>query len=132
MAFVQPEKREIKNREDVSFLVHTFYAKIRKDEILGPIFNGIIEDWDEHLEKLTDFWESNLFYVRKYYGNPMLAHVSVDQKIGGTVESKHFGMWLNLWYETIDDYFVGELADLARSRARKMSTHLFLKVYESR
>ncbi len=47
-------KTDIKNREDVSLLINTFYKKIRKDEILGPIFNGIITDWDAHLVLLTD------------------------------------------------------------------------------
>jgi|SRR5699024_6416120 len=125
-------KKEIENREDVSLLVRSFYAKVRKDEVLGPIFNGIIKDWEEHLEKLTDFWENNLFFVRKYYGNPMLAHISVDKKIGNTVESKHFGIWLNLWYQTLDANFEGEVAERARRNARKMSTHFFLRIFESR
>ena len=57
--------RGIHTREDVSLLVRTFYAKVRKDELLGPIFNGIIKDWETHLELLTDFWETNLFFKRK-------------------------------------------------------------------
>lgn len=125
-------KKEIVNRDDVSLLVRAFYAKIRKEETLGPIFNTIIEDWEEHLEKLTDFWENNLFFVRKYYGNPMLAHISVDRQVNNTVEMKHFGIWLNLWYQTLDDHFEGEVAQRARRNARKMSTHLFLKIYENR
>lgn len=127
-----PERKEIKGREDVSLLVRTFYGRIRKEETLGPIFNGIIKDWEEHLELLTDFWESNLFRVRKYYGNPMLAHVSVDKEIDYTVDSKHFGIWLNLWYQTIDEFFEGEVAEMAKFKARKMSTNLFLAVYHHR
>ena len=37
-----------------------FYAKIRKDTEIGHFFNEVIEDWNEHLEKLTNFWEMNL------------------------------------------------------------------------
>lgn len=125
-------KREIRNREDVSLLVYTFYGKIRKHDVLGPIFNGIIKDWDEHLEKLVDFWESNLLYTRKYFGNPMIAHVSVDQKTNYGVTSKHFGFWLNLWYQTLDEYFEGRVAQLARDRARTMSTNLYLAIFRSR
>ncbi len=126
-------KREIKGREEVSLLVRTFYNKrIRKDEVLGPIFNEVITDWEEHLEKLTDFWESNLFYKRKYFGNPMLAHVSVDQKIDYKVEMRHFGIWLTLWRETLDELFEGEIAERAMARARMMSTNLFMAVYKSR
>ena len=58
-------KTDIKDREDVSLLVNTFYAKVRNDKVLGPIFNNIINDWDAHLELLTDFWETQLFLKRK-------------------------------------------------------------------
>lgn len=126
------EKKEIKSRAEVSKLVRTFYGKIRKEETLGPIFNGIITDWEEHLEKMTDFWESNLLYARKYFGNPMMAHIAVDQKYDHSIEMKHFGTWLNLWYETIEDNFEGEVAQLARDRARMMSTNLFLAIFNSR
>lgn len=127
-----PERKEIKGREEVSLLVRTFYARIRKEETLGPIFNNIIEDWEEHFETLIDFWESNLFRVRKYYGNPMLAHVSVDKKNDHTIDSKHFGIWLNLWYQTIDDLFEGQVAEMAKFKARKMSTNLFLAMFHHR
>ena len=61
-------KKEIENRADVFFLVDTFYTKIRADDLLGPIFNGVIDDWPSHLERLTDFWETNLFFVNKFKG----------------------------------------------------------------
>src|SRR5690606_32509166 len=92
-------KREIKNREDLSFLVRTFYAKIRADEEIGPFFNETITDWEEHLEKLTDFWETSLFGVRKYFGNPMIAHTQVDRNFGNRISANEFGIWLNLWFE---------------------------------
>ena len=58
----------ISTRKDISVLVHAFYGKIREDELLGPIFNGHIseEQWPVHLEKLTDFWETNLFGIPKF------------------------------------------------------------------
>lgn len=126
------DRKTIENREDVSLLVRTFYAKVRQDEMLGPIFNGIVSDWEEHFEKLIDFWENNLFFVDKYHGNPKAAHIEVDRQVGNTIESQHFGRWLNLWFETIDENFEGSLADRAKNNARKMSTHLFLKIFESR
>ena len=75
------KKKQLKTREEVSLLVHTFYAKVRKDDFLGPIFNGIIKDWDSHLELLTDFRETNLLYKRKYFVNPIHAHVHVEQQV---------------------------------------------------
>jgi hemoglobin len=39
-------------------LVDTFYARVRADGALGPIFNDAIPDWPEHLDKLAAFWWS--------------------------------------------------------------------------
>lgn len=124
----------IKSREEVSLLVRTFYDKIRKDDFLGPIFNGIITDWETHLELLTDFWETNLLYKRKYFGNPMHAHVEVDQKSGNTINEKHFGAWINHWVQTIDELFEAddEVAQIAKNRARHMGTFLHLNIFNSR
>ncbi|MBT8266217.1 MAG: group III truncated hemoglobin [Bacteroidia bacterium] len=125
------EKKDITSREDIHFLVSTFYNKVRSDELLAPFFSGI-EDWDEHLERLTTFWESSLFLKTKYYGDPLKAHVKVDQEHGNTMGQEHFGQWMNLWYETVDQLFEGERAQMAKNRARKMSTFLYLKIFEAR
>ncbi len=125
-------KKEIQNREDVQLLVETFYVKIRKDIVLGPIFNGIISDWQRHLTLLADFWETQLFLKRKYYGNPVTAHLEVDIKLNHTINSAHFGLWLNLWFETIEELFEGETAWIARNRAQKMSTMLFMQIFHHR
>lgn len=125
-------RNDIQNREDVSTLVNRFYSKIRKNPEIGYFFNESIKDWDEHLEKLTDFWESNLFFKGIYRGNPQKAHVKVDRENDHKISSEHFGVWLNLWFETIDELFEGELANRAKNNARKMSTHLYLKIFQSR
>ncbi len=125
-------KKDIKNRDDVKLLVETFYTKIRADEILGPIFNGIIKDWEPHLVLLTDFWETQLFLTRKYHGNPVTVHQEVDDKTNHTITSEHFGFWLNLWFETIDELYEGEVAWIAKNRAQKMSTMLFMQMFMHR
>lgn len=126
------EKKEIKNRADVQLLVETFYKKIRKHAILGPIFNEIITDWPAHLELLTNFWETQLFLKRTYFGNPVTAHQEVDGKMNGTITSEHFGLWLNEWFATIDELFEGETAWIAKNRAQKMSTMLYLQIFQHR
>lgn len=129
---MQDSNKQIEDRQDVSLLVRTFYMKIRKDEVLGPIFNTSITDWESHLELLTDFWESQLFLKRNYHGNPVTAHQEVDEKMNHTITSEHFGLWLNLWFDTIDKLYAGEVAWIAKNRAQKMSTMLFMKMYENR
>ena len=126
------EKKKIESREDVSLLVRTFYAKVRKDDLLGPIFNGIITDWETHLELLTDFWETNLFFKRKYFGNPLHAHINVDDKTGHSISELHFGTWINLWVQNLDEHFEGETAQLAKNRARVMGTFIHLNMFNAR
>lgn len=125
------ERKDIKSREDVNLLVINFYKKVRKDETLAPFFDKI-EDWDEHLDRLTTFWESSLFLQTKYYGNPLEAHVKADKEHGNRITEYHFGVWLNLWYETIDELFAGETADNAKRRARKMGTFLYINIFQAR
>jgi len=125
-------KNDILNRADVYTLVTTFYAKIRKDDVLGPIFNNRIHDWDSHLDHLTDFWESSLFFVNKYKGNPLEKHVEVDAAIDHVINEHHFGIWLNYWIQTLDELFEGDKANIAKNRARKMGTFIYIKLFESR
>ncbi|AKA35437.1 group III truncated hemoglobin [Flagellimonas lutaonensis] len=132
LTMAQKEKNDIVNRDDVSLLVNTFYGKIRRHDLLGPIFNSIITDWESHLELLTDFWETQLFLKGKYRGNPVIVHQEVDDKMDGTITSEHFGQWINLWFETLDALFDGERAWIAKNRAQKMSTMLYMQIYQHR
>jgi hemoglobin len=125
-------KKDLNTREDVFLLVSSFYEKVRKDTVLGPFFNNSIKDWDEHLERLTTFWESSLFLKTKYSGNPLEAHVKVDKENNNSITELHFGLWLNLWFQTIDELFEGDYAENAKRRARKMGTFLYLKIFEAR
>lgn len=125
-------KKDIQTRKDVHFLVRSFYDRIRAHEILGPIFNTIITDWEDHLNLLTDFWETQLFLKRKYYGNPVTAHQEVDDKMAQTITPEHFGLWLNLWFETLDELFEGETVWIAKNRAQKMSTMLYMQIHQHR
>lgn len=125
-------KQDIKNREDVHLLVTSFYKKVRNDTVLGPFFNDIIKDWPAHLENLTSFWEASLFLKTKYLGNPLEVHSRVDKDNNHSITELHFGIWLNLWFETIEELFEGDYAQNAKERARKMGTFLYLKIFEAR
>ncbi|MES2241201.1 MAG: group III truncated hemoglobin [Bacteroidota bacterium] len=125
-------KKDIENRADIAILIHSFYDKIRADEEIGLYFNELIKDWDSHLEKLTDFWEMNLFGGKIYKGNPLEAHVKVDQHFGGKVSPNEFGIWLNYWFETLNELFEGENVEILKRRARKMGTFLYMSMFNSR
>ena len=125
-------ERDIKNREDIHLLVSSFYEKVKKNDILGPFFIGKISDWDKHIYHLTDFWESSLFLKTKFHGDPLQKHIEVDVENDNSIGPEHFGIWLNLWYQTIDELFKGDYAENAKRRARKMGTFLYLKIFEAR
>jgi hemoglobin len=130
------EKNDISTREDVFLLVSEFYKKVRKDKVLAPFFNDIIKDWDAHLDHLTTFWETSLFITRKlenrYNGNPLEAHIKADKHFNNTINEVHFGLWLNLWFETLDELFVGDVTENAKRRARKMGTFMYLNIFQAR
>jgi hemoglobin len=125
-------KKDIQNRDDVSLLVNTFYTKIRANEELGPIFNNAISDWDSHLIHLTNFWESQLFRKNVFSGNPLKKHVEVDENNNNQLTNDLFGLWLQFWLGTIDELFEGELADLAKDRARNIASFMFMEIFRSR
>ena len=117
-------KKEIESIEDIKLLVDTFYGEVRKDELLGPIFNGIIqENWPEHLEKLYRFWQTILLDEHTYYGSPFAPHAQMP------IGQKHFGQWVNLFHTTLDTYFVGERADKARKQSEQMASIFQSKIY---
>ncbi len=108
----QQSKTDILTEEDIKTLVHRFYAKVRKDELLAPVFNAVIKDnWDEHLARMCDFWSTLLLYTRKYMADPMVKHMPLP------IEPEHFERWLLLFGQTVDESFAGDLATDAKRRA---------------
>lgn len=100
-----------------------FYDSVRKDELLSQIFNKIIVDkWPEHLEKMYRFWQSILLEEYTYSGNPFLAHANLS------ICEIHFKRWLNLFYETLDSSFEGEIAEKAKLQGKKMSKIFSAKI----
>jgi hemoglobin len=94
--------------EQLTTLVHSFYSKVREDEVLGPVFNGAISDWPHHLGKMVDFWSSVMLTTGRYKGNPLMMHLKHIARIRPDM----FGRWLELWRET-----AGEVLDQAGAAA---------------
>ena len=125
-------QKDLKDRADIHLLVSTFYGRIRKDVYLAPIFERHIQDWDSHFEHLTDFWEAQLFFKKRFEGNPLEIHQKVDAAENYTINEQHFGIWINHWIQTLDDLFTGEKADTLKARARKIGTFLHVGMFEVR
>ncbi|MFT4248733.1 MAG: group III truncated hemoglobin [Pseudomonas sp.] len=83
------------SEEEVVRLVHTFYARVRQDPILGPIFERHVEDWDHHLAHLVDFWSTMLRGTRRFSGAPMARHLALPG-----LDAELFQRWLAIFGET--------------------------------
>lgn len=110
--------------EDIARLVRSFYARVRADEVLGPIFNGAIEDWPHHLGKLQAFWSSVMLTSGRYKGQPMVAHVRHAEHM----TTENFVRWLELWRETTEDVLGAEAAAAFQEKASRIAESLQLGV----
>src|SRR5690554_5216360 len=89
----------------IAALVHNFYARIRADAVLGPIFAERIHDWGPHLDRMVDFWSSVALMTGRYHGAPVPAHMGLP------VDWAHFERWLALFRETAHETCTPEGAD---------------------
>lgn len=109
--------------EDVKKVVDAFYDRIRTDELLGKIFNEVIQDqWPTHLEKLYRFWQTVLFDEHTYSGSPFAVHAKLP------VAFEHFERWIQLFNETIDAHFSGEKADQMKNQGKRMAAIFHSKI----
>jgi len=104
--------KAIESRDDIQILVHEFYAKVRKDSLIGPIFDDVAKvNWDEHLPKIVNFWADLLLGEDSYRGRPFPPHIPLN------LEASHFERWLTLFVQTVDENFTGLKADEVKKRA---------------
>ena len=114
--------------EALGLLVGRFYARVREDDLLGPVFNGAIDDWPEHLERLQAFWSSVMLTSGRYKGRPLPAHLRHAE----AMTPERFERWLALWEETASELFAPELAAAFAAKARRIAESLSLGVRYAR
>lgn len=120
-------KNDIQNREDIKYLVDTFYSKVQLNALLSPIFNDVAKvNWEEHLPKMYDFWAGIILGETGFQGNPMQKHLSLSRIT--TFSSEHFDTWLALFNGTIDENFEGNNADEAKYRAGNIARLMLFKI----
>lgn len=104
---------DILTRKEVEVLVNRFYDRVKKDELLAPVFAHV--DWPHHLPVMYNFWSSVLLGDMSYNGSPMSKHM------GLAITTEHFSQWLKLFVETVDAEFKGPVADEAKNRAHNIA-----------
>jgi hemoglobin len=118
---VQP--KPITAREDIEVLVQEFYGKVRRDPLIGPIFEQQAQvNWNEHLPKLVNFWSDLLLGEDSYRGRPFPPHIRFN------LEILHFERWLQLFVQTVDENFVGLKADEAKRRAMGIAQNFLANI----
>src|SRR3954464_16105626 len=103
-------------------VVRGFYAKVRADAVLGPIFDVRIKDWEPHLAQMCAFWSSVALMTGRYHGTPMAKHLPLP------VDAGHFDRWLALFEQTARDISPPKAEPHFVERARRIaaSFKLFL------
>lgn len=121
------KKHDIRGRHDIQFLVDRFYEKVKKDKVIGYIFNDVVKvNWEKHLPVMYDFWDNAIFYSGTYNGNPLKTHTHLHRMAPLTAE--HFTHWTDLFLQTVDELFSGEKASLAKQKAVSIAKVMELKV----
>ncbi len=113
-------KADILGRREIEMLVNRFYGMVRQDPALGPVFDEIARvNWDEHIPKLCNFWETVLFRTGGYKGNPLAAHFPLSRH--ATMDRAMFDAWLALFKQAVDADFEGENAEHLKRVAADMA-----------
>jgi hemoglobin len=103
-------------------LVHGFYAKVRRDPVLGPIFDARVQHWDRHLGQMCAFWSSVALMSGRYHGTPMVKHLPLP------VDAGHFDRWLGLFETDAGELCPPRAAAHFVERARRIAASLELGV----
>lgn len=115
-AKVTTMKRDIETEEDVKLLVDTFYAHVNEDGLLAPVFNNVAKvNWQHHLPVMYNFWSSLLFGSMAYKGQPFPKHTRLP------IKQEHFGRWVILFTQTIEELFEGVKAEEAKYKAKSIA-----------
>jgi hemoglobin len=109
----EEKKKDIASRPDIELLVSAFYRNALLDDLLAPAFSGL--DIEKHLPVMYDFWASLLLNEQTYTGSPFDKHLRLD------LNKEMFERWLFLFDQTVDAYFEGEKALLAKQRAHSIA-----------
>jgi hemoglobin len=100
---------------EISTLVDRFYAKVRLDPDIGPIFNAIVGDWPHHLATLKDFWSTVLLTTGRYKGDPMMTHLQLP------LDPDHFERWLTLFAETATEVLSRDHATIVIAKSQRIA-----------
>lgn len=119
--------KDVKDREDIIWIVNAFYSKAMQHKEIGYIFTDVAKlNLEKHIPVICDFWESILFGKMNYRGSVVSKHIELHKM--SALESRHFEVWLDIWLQTITNSYSGEKADEMIRRAKLMAEMMKHKI----
>jgi hemoglobin len=115
------------SEEEVTRLVHGFYARVRQDPLLGPVFDTHIQQWDRHLATMVDFWSGALRGTARFRGTPMPKHAALPG-----LSAQLFERWLTLFRQTSATLGNAAMAARANDLALRVAESLWYGYQASR
>jgi hemoglobin len=113
--------RDIETRTDIEKLMTAFYDKAYANESIGFYFTEVTHlNLAKHLPVIIDFWESVLLDNQVYFNNALKAHEHIHKL--HPFKSEDFNVWVRLFCESIDELFVGAIAEKAKQKAESVSS----------
>jgi hemoglobin len=120
-----PTKFDHVSEDNIRCLVDGFYAKVRRDPELAPIFlRAIPGDWGPHLNKMYAFWSSVMLTSGRYKGNPVMKHLALPG-----IQPALFERWLALFNETSSELFEDAISAEFRAKAARIAESLQLALF---
>ena len=110
---------------ELEALILAFYARVRQDDLIGPLFNAAVGDWPHHLEKLIAFWSSVMRSTGRYKGSPMAAHAQHR----AAIKPEMFTRWLALWGEVTGEMLSPAGAATMQAKAALIAESLQLGLF---
>ena len=118
---------DIQTQKDLYFLVDEFYNKLLSDPSISYIFTDVVKiKIEEHLPILVTFWSQAILGTGGYTNNLTQIHLDIDKKEHLTPEL--FKIWLNYFYKTVDENFVGKNSENMKTQALSIATILQIKI----
>ncbi|MBL4590434.1 MAG: group III truncated hemoglobin [Phycisphaerales bacterium] len=111
--------------DNIRKMVELFYERTRTDDLLGPIFNTKVADWDAHYEKMTRFWSSAVLRTGTYSGRPIEAH-KFDEP--GLLTPAHFVRWVREFSTIAREVFAENDAAVFIELGKRMAASIAARI----
>ncbi len=121
--------KDIQNQDDLYFLVNEFYKKLLADDKISYIFTDVVKiKLEEHFPILVTFWSQAILGTGGYTNNLTQIHLDVNAK--EYLSPELFTIWLNHFYNAVDDNFIGEKAEQIKTQALSIANIMQIKIIQ--